>query len=216
MEFPSNSHKATGEDPKKEPPKKDIQKVVTGEVVQKQKSIGRKFKGIFFGGEFKTAVRYIMSDVMLPAFKNMVVDATSKGIERVVYGETGPRRRYGYGYEPGRQPRVQYNQPVDRYRRPTASLPDQPPLGGINSGNRRRHDAGDIILVSRQEAETVLERLVDIIDKYDVASVADLHDLVGLPTTYVDNKWGWVNLNNVSIRQVREGYFIDLPPVEPI
>lgn len=214
MDFPSNSHKMPNDGSKKEPPKKDIQKVVTGEVVQKPKSVGRKFKGIFFGGEFKTATRYIFSDVLLPAFKNMVVDATSKGVERMVYGDQGPRRRYGYGYEPGRQPRVQYNQPVDRYRRP-GMLPDQPPLSNRPSNNRR-HDAGDIIIPSREEAETVLERLVDIIDKYDVASVADLHDLVGLPSTYVDNKWGWVNLNNVSVRQIREGYIIDLPPVEPI
>jgi hypothetical protein len=91
-------------------------------------------------------------------------------------------------------------------------LPDQPPY----APPRRRQDVGEIILISRDEAELVIERLTDIIDKYEVASVADLHDLVGLPTTYVDNKWGWSVLNSVGVRQIREGFLIDLPPVEPI
>jgi hypothetical protein len=58
--------------------------------------------------------------------------------------------------------------------------------------------------------------MTDIIDVYKVASVTDLHDLVGLPSTYVDNKWGWENLSYANVRQIREGYLLDLPPVEPI
>ncbi len=34
----------------------------------------------------------------------------------------------------------------------------------------------------------VLERMNDIIDTYEVVSVADLHDLVGRPKSYVDEK----------------------------
>lgn len=205
--FPGNSHHPTGESKpsKDEKPPKDIQKVVTVDAVQRKKSLGRRFKDLFFGGEFKGATKYIFGDVLLPALRNMVVDATTKGIERVIYGESGPRRRP----EMGRTSRVSYNNPPDRYSRGRAMLPDQPPY-------RRRQEVGDVILVNRDEAELVVERLIDIIDKYDVASVADLHDLVGLPTTYVDNKWGWSSLSNVGVRQIREGYLIDLPSVEPI
>lgn len=211
MDFPSNSHNVTGENkqPKAEKPKKDVQKVVTGEVVKRQKSLGQRFKDLFVRGEFRSASSYIVAEVLVPALRNTIVDATTKGIERVVYGESAQRRR---GYEPGR-PRVSYNSPVDRYpRNRPAMLPDQPP----HYSRGRRHQANEIILVSRDEAELVLERLTDIIDKYDVASIADLHDLVGLPSTYVDNKWGWNNLQYVEVRQVREGYLIDLPTAEPI
>lgn len=62
----------------------------------------------------------------------------------------------------------------------------------------------------------VLERLNDIIDRYEVASVADLHELVGLPTTHVDNKWGWENVRYAEVRQIREGFLLDLPPAMPI
>ena len=73
-----------------------------------------------------------------------------------------------------------------------------------------------MILASREEAELVLERLLDIISKYEVASLADLYDLTGLPSSHVDNKWGWTYLNNTEIRQVRDGYLLDLPPLEEI
>jgi len=207
-EFPSNSQNPLGAKggPALPPEKKDIQKVVEGVAVQKPKSLGRRFKALFSGGELKGATRYIVADVLLPALKNMIVDATSKGVERVVYGDT-PRRRM----DAPSHSRVSYNSPlVDRYARRPAMLPDQPPY------RQRRQEIGDIILSSRGDAELVIERLTDIIDKYEVASVADLHELVGLPSSHVDNKWGWTGLTYANIRQIREGYLIDLPPVEPI
>lgn len=73
-----------------------------------------------------------------------------------------------------------------------------------------------VILATRSEAELVLERLGDIIDKFEVASVGDLHDLLGLPQTHVDQKWGWTYVGDASIRQVREGYLLDLPLAAPI
>lgn len=213
MDFPSNSNNPLG-DPKqpkmpkeeKPPVDKDIQTVVSTPAVQRKTPLGRRFKSIFFRGEFKGAAKYVVSDVLLPALKNMFVDATSRGAERIVYGESAPRRRSELG-----RPRFSYNNPVDRgYRSPRGMLPDQPPIP------RRRQDIGEIILVSRADAEAVVERLTDIIDKFDVASVADLHELVELPSTYIDNKWGWSALRGVDIRQIREGYVIDLPPVEPL
>ena len=208
--FPSNAHNQTGDPktPKEEKPKKDIQKVVSTEVVQRKTPLGRRFKNLFFGGEFKGAMKYITNDVLLPALRNMLVDTTTKGVERVVYGESYSRRRPELG-----RPRISYDRlssPIGRDSR-RAMLPDQPPYS-----SRRRQDIGEIILVSRSEAEIVVERLTDIIDKYEVVSIADLHDLVGLPTTYVDNKWGWSSMKGVDIRQIREGYLLDLPPVEPL
>lgn len=211
-EFPSNSQNPLNPSAKiikEEKPKKDIQRVVTGDVVERKKPLGRRFKALFSGTEAKGAVHYIISDVMLPALKNLIVDATSKGVERMVYGDA-PRRRYEVG-----RPRVSYNSAsvVDRYARRPGMLPDQPPL---TQGRQRRQDVGEIILAAREEADIVIERLNDIIDKYEVASVADLHELCGLPSSHIDNKWGWMSLAYANVRQIREGFLIDLPPAEPI
>lgn len=195
-------------------PEKVIEKVVVGEVIVKKKSLGRKFKDLFIEADLRTVVRYVCSEVLLPAARNMIVDGASKGVERMMYGESAVRRsRYG----PNSGPRITYNNPINRgYRdasyRDTTSRPT-PPSGGPGSA---RQNQDTIILSSREEAELVLERLNDIIDTYEVVSVADLNDLVGLPTTYINNNWGWIFLGDVQIQQIREGYLLNMPPAEPI
>lgn len=207
--FPSNSKHVV--EPKKNPPKteKKVEKVTTGAVIVKKPPLGTRFKNVFFGGEFKSATRYITGEVLLPALKNLIVDATSKGIEKIIYGDSAPRRRPPM---PG-QPRTSYNTPVDRGydRSRPAMLPQQPPI----YGGRRAQTVGDVILSSREEAENVLGAMQDIVDQYNVVSIADLYELVGYQSSYIDNVWGWTTLAYVSVRQTREGYVIDLPAAEP-
>lgn len=219
--FPGNTHKAgpagshsnpMGPAPKVTEPK-NVQPVITGKVIERKKPLGRRFKEVFFKGEAKSAAQYVLRDVLLPALKNMIVDGATEGIKRTVYGDRAPQGRYG-----GTTSRISYgsaySSPIDRFsQRPrSVSMPDQPPRYVAN----RRQDSMEIILTSREEAEVVLERLTDLVDKYGVASVADLRDLLGQPNTYVDNKWGWNDLKYSDIRQVREGYLLDLPPVEAL
>lgn len=73
-----------------------------------------------------------------------------------------------------------------------------------------------VILSSKKDAENVREALINLLDTYEVVSIVDLYDLVGLPTVYVDNKWGWTTLENVEITQIPEGYILDLPSAKPI
>ena len=212
MDFPANSHSTPPNKPKKDAvPKEKVEKVVSGEVVKRNKSLGRKFKELFFDGQFKSAAQYIVTGVLLPSLKNMVVDATTKGVERMVYGENAPRRTPTSILDYGR-PKISYNQPIERMMQKGRSvmLPDQPPIANA------RRDIGEIIVASREEAELVLERLTDIVDKYEIASVADLLDLLGLPSTFVDNKWGWTSLGHSGVRQIREGYLLELPTIQPL
>ena len=197
---------------------KNIEKVVTGEVVRKPKGIARKFKGVFFGGDFKTAMRFVVAEVLYPAARDLIFDSVIEGTRRVVYPESQNYRRRPVEY----RPRIQYNNPQQYnnpiYRQdPRGHVPDQAPHIYPQQYRPNKQDlSNDIILGTREEAELVVERLIDIVDKYDVASLADLYDLLGLSSSHVDNKWGWSYLNNIEIRQVRNGYLIDLPPLEEI
>jgi hypothetical protein len=210
MDYQGNPNKD-----KEKKPAKQIEKVVTGEAVQKPKSIGRKFKDIFFGGNVKASARFVIADVILPASRDLLVDAISNGARRVVYGESMYRSRRPTDY----RPRVQYSNPINpMYRndprydtRPRANLPDQ-----RNPYRTERRDANDIVLESKMDADRVVESLFEIVDKYEVASLADLYDLLGWQSSHTDNKWGWTQLNNIEVRQVRDGYLIDLPPLESV
>jgi hypothetical protein len=72
------------------------------------------------------------------------------------------------------------------------------------------------VLTSRAEAEDVIDRLFDLVGKYDTASVADLYELVGFDSAHTDYKWGWTDLRGAGVAKVREGYLLDLPDPTPI
>ena len=202
IDYVANTHKS-----KQIAEPKVIEKVVTGEVVQKKPSFGKRFKSVFISEDGRTVMQYVTADVILPAIRDLIVNTTIKGMERLVWGESSMRRRTPPPY----QSRVQYNAPV---RRPQpAYLPDQPPRGSLR---QVRRETNDYVLSTREEAEAALTQMIDIIEKYDTASIADLHEMLGLPASHVDNKWGWTYLNNTEIRQVRDGYLLELPPAEEL
>lgn len=215
MEYASNSNKSkekiiieveTDDGVVVEP---KVTKVVTGTAIVQKKGIGKKLHGIFFGGEFKSASRYVVADVLLPAARDMVVDIITKGVERVVYGErySSSRRR-----SPEYRGNVQYNSPVRREYR-SSILPGQPPRIP-NRINRR--ESSDVLIESREEANLVLQTMVDCVEKYEQVSMADLNELLGLQSANIDHRWGWTTLNEASIRQTRDGYLLELPPMEEL
>ena len=210
MDYTSNSNKKKEAAKKEEAPKKDIQQITTAQ--EKKKPIHRRLKGLLFGGEFQTASQYIFAEVLLPAARNLIVDATTKGIERMVYGEARPRPPHSR-YD-GRA-RVSYHSTSARFRedpRREFRPPDQPPRP-----LQSQRQTNEIVFETREDAEKVLEALLDIVDQYEIVAVADLNSLVGLPSANVDNKWGWGYLTGTTeIRQIRDGWVLDLPPVEPI
>jgi hypothetical protein len=99
-----------------------------------------------------------------------------------------------------------------------------PPPRGVRDDGRREmsrrgratHSFDEIILKSRAEATEVLDRLDDIVNKYEVTSVSDLYEMVGIEGSHVDEKWGWDDLGHASITRVRDGYLLNLPKPEPI
>lgn len=209
------TNKKNQEQPKKAEAQteKKIEKVVSSEVITRKQPLGKKIKAIFFGGTITGAMKYIAADVLLPAARDLMVDATNKGVSRVVYGDTPPRRSNGRPTNYG--PRVQYSSPVRREpmrRDDFTMLPGQPPR--YNTPVKPADN--EYIVSSRGEAEQVLERLGDIVEQYEVASRGDLNELLGLPSSHVDQKWGWTYLTSASIMQIREGYLLVLPPSEPI
>jgi hypothetical protein len=206
--------------PKADPSEKVVEKIVTVEVIQKKKTIGKKFKDIFFGGDFKSVAKYVAADVLLPALRNMVADTGKSAIDRAIYGEGGRRRPpsgpSGYGY----RPYTEYStSPFStRYGSGTINyghIPDQPRRSYYHDPRDRRDDT-QIIIVDRREAETIIEQLINIIEKFDVATVADFKEMCGLQILNTDQKWGWTSPSRFELRQTNQGWLIDLPPADPI
>jgi hypothetical protein len=197
MDFPSNSHKKREE---KEEPKK-LEKVVSGTVVTRKKSLGKRFLDTFIADDVSSVSSYIVHDVLVPAAKSTISELVETALEMLLFGEkrgTRTRRDQGRSY-------VSYNnysqggRRDERDRRDTAAI------------NRARHNFDDIILASRGEAEEVLSHLVDLTIDYGQASLSDLYDLVGITGNFTDNKYGWTDLSSASVSRVRDGYMLNLP-----
>jgi hypothetical protein len=207
-EFPTNTMKSRVEpDLGEVKQEKKVDPVVTGEVKRRKKPLGRRFQETFFGGDMKGSFHFVVFSVLVPAAKDMLVEAGAQGIERLVFGET--RRRSAMRGPNPYGPNIQYNQ---QYRSPAS---DRPPPAMISRRARARHDFDEIVLQSRSEAEEVIDRMFDLLSRYDSASVADLYELTGIAASHTDQKWGWTDLRGSGVSRTRAGdYLLDLP--EPI
>lgn len=199
VNYPANSHK------NKARQGKTVQKVISGEAVQRKQTASSKFKEAISGDDTQSVASYILFDVVIPAAKSMLADATSQFIERLLFGES--RRSSG-----GRQGYTSYNKMYNGSR----SNERQPSRPEISNRGRATHNFGEVILTTRGEAEHVLDSLTALIDEYSVATVSDLYDLVGITGNFTDDKWGWYDLRGSTVSRIREGYLINLPQTQPI
>lgn len=203
-EFPPNSVRAKMEADPETPEDKKVEAVVTGEVKRRKKGLGKKLHDTFLGEDMKGTASYVVFSVLVPAAKDMIVEAGARGIERLVYGESTRRHVNSRTNPLGHVAYNAINRPSDR------------PPPAIGRRARARHDFDEIVLQSRPEAEEVIERMFDLLSRYDSVSVADLYELTGVRAAHTDQKWGWTELRGANARRVRDGYLLDLPEPEPL
>jgi hypothetical protein len=205
-EYPPNAKKL-----KEEPvvPEKKIEKVIEGKVIQRKKPLGKKFSELLIGGDSKSVGSYIFYDVLLPAMKDTIADVMTQGVERMLFGEARSTSR-----RPGSRRGGSSN--YTNYSNYTRNKPPWDDRRQISPRARASHDFNEIILETRAEAEEVLDRLFDLVAKYETATVRDLYELVGAPSKFTDDKWGWADLRGAGITRVRNGYLLDMPRPEPL
>lgn len=203
-EFPPNSEVS------KRQQEKNIERVTTGEARRKRPSLRKQFRDTFVSGTIKGSLQFVVLDVLLPAAKDMVVEAVAEGAHKLFFGEG--RRYRGRSSPPPSGPygHVNYTQ----YAGPSATRPSS--QRAMSRRARAAQDFDEIVLDSRTEAEEVIDRLYDLVGKYDIATVADLYELVGLPSGHTDYKWGWADLHGAGVSRIRDGYLLDLPDPIPL
>ena len=209
--YPSNSHKSKNNEPAEEPTKR-VERVVESQVLRRKKPLGKRFIETFFGGEARNVGPYVFFEVILPAMKDTIADVTSQSVERMLWGESrstsrrsGNRSGYGNSY-------VSYNRFSPNSR--DGGRRDEP--RGPSRRARATHDFDEIILATRAEATEVIDRLFDLVSRYEAATVADLYEMVGVEGNYTDDKWGWTDVRGAGVTRIRNGYLLDLPRPEPL
>ena len=170
-------------------------------LVKKKDSWFEKAAKWFISEDVDDIKSYLIFDLIIPGIKDVTFDL----VEMMLFGEKSSRKRRGSS-------KVSYSGYYDRKERRSRS----------KSRSRDREDKDtstdykDIIVEDRGDAEDIVDRMQDLIDRNGKASIADLLDLVNLPSNFADVDWGWTNPRSISYRRVRDGYKIDVDRVKDI
>lgn len=219
-EFPGNSQRripAKAEPEKKAAPEKNIQKVVSGEVVQRKPSLGKRIKSVFLGGDTQSVKDYVILEVFIPALKDTIADAVTGGIERMVFGDSvRPGRRASRGYGPAAGNHFNYAGMSNRNVVPGGAFREDPRMQ-LSRQARSQHHFDEVVFPSRADAHAVLTQMFELLDQFEVVTVSDFLELSGISGNFTDHKFGWTDLRGVQAHRTRGGGFVlGLPPTEPI
>lgn len=172
--------------------KKEIKKVTHGVAKVKKKSGLTKFTDIFIQDDIENVKSFIITDVLIPTGKKLISDI----VNSILYPGGGGNRNNNAA---SKVHYTSYNS-ISANRDPHYSSPV-----------RRTYDYDTLSFATRADAEAVLMGMDEILNQYNVVSVADFYDLAGASGTYTDNKYGWTDIRSAHIERVRDGYIIRLP-----
>ena len=190
-DFPSNSNRS--KDAGASQPEKKVEKVVTGTVKQKKPTNAKKLAELFVPGDLTSIGDYILTDVIVPNITKMVEDIVCNSIHMLFgrpanSGQKSTAAKVSY--------RDCYDDDRKRYNQSRAT---------------RSYSYDDIVFETRGDAEEVLYRMEELLDRFEVVSIADLYDMAGISCNYTDNKYGWTSLRGAKVERVSDGYVIRLP-----
>lgn len=188
-----------------EPPQEEKEKVepiTTSPAIAKKRTAKDKITGSLFKEDVKSVGRYVLHDILIPAFKKLFVQMIANGANMMVYGDgrgydrddnyRGRRTSYQDFYERDRDRDYDYRGRNQRMTAPTYSY-------------------DEVIFQSRGEAEECRRRMRDHIARKGSVSVAYMYQLAGWNYDYTAEYYGWRNLDFADIVSLSSGYYLKLP-----
>lgn len=178
-------------------------KIIKGSTKEVKKSVGKKIGEFFFEENGKSVLGWLVEDVLKPGIKDLFYDMIVNGARGAFYG-TGRRSRSESASSSYERSRYEDRFKSNSSDRRTVNKP------------KRRNGGWDIeeVFEEMRDAQDVLDAMRDRIDKFGSTTVGDFFDFIGktIPSgQYTSADYGWDNLDDVSVRHNREGFYIDLP-----
>lgn len=200
-EFKGNSNAAKE---KNKPLEQKKIEPVTQQVLVKKESELKKFKQQFFTEDAKSVKGHIFMNVIVPGVQRLISDVVKNGIDWLIYGVKGS------GSQSSGLRNVSYSSYYDRNKQTTPTIP--------NSAYNRSgvYAVNEVAFMDRGEAEEVLLRLREEVERYGMVSVADFYDMISQNHNYTNRKYGWRDLRDAEVIRVRDGYSIKFPKIIPL
>lgn len=209
--IPANSFKERESQQQSSAQREPVERIVTGKVItRKQPWYSRAARGMV-SDDAHTIGDYVLMEIVVPTLKNLLREVVVGSLDRTLFGASN-RAALGRTMVMGRPSsaggiRTKYDHmnangdPRDRPMSPRA---------------RANHEFEEILLTDREEALSVISRLMDEIARYNVATVADLYNACGKSSGPADRNWGWKDLSEARAEQYRGHWLIKLPDPIPL
>lgn len=211
--YKSNSYKSRAEAEKKE-----VQKVVKGDVQRHEKTTGEKIKESFFGEGVDNIGEHLLLDLVIPWTRDLVDILFTNAKDMILYGEVRevPSRT-------SRNSRRGSYVSYDDYsrRRPSSSSRDVNRRSKFDLADREYIDYDDII--------AVIDEMKDVWEVYHEIAVAHYYQAIGEEVRPIDWEWGWIDIRafttadtyKINSRdhktgEIEEKWILDLPKPKPL
>lgn len=183
--------------------------VVKGNVSKSKRSLFGKIADTFTLGNIKDARNYIITDVVVPGFLDILYDGITRGASKLIYGDKGSpkERKKGRGIDYSGITRLSDG---EAYRALSRKRERESSVSGI-------YDYNEIELTSRADAEVLLDSMYEYLEGHDIVTVADMYSMADYDGgDYTDNYWGWDDLRGSTIIRSSDGWMLKLPRVKNI
>lgn len=177
------------------------EKVIKGTAKTRKNNL-RNISNNFFAEDLKSVAAFVLASVIIPKAKDLICDVVIKGVCSLFKGTSDSGSSSSY--------------PATRYTFRSYNPEDDVPFDyrssyGRNTKVRQRPNYDDIVLTNRTDAEEVLRRMQETIERRGVVSILDLYDFVGVPTEFTDDHYGWISLRGAGVVPVSDGWLLKLP-----
>lgn len=179
----------------------------------RKRPIGSKIAEAFTGDDARSVGVYVFYDVAIPAIKELIVKSGQEALSRLFFGTSRlPSTTTRQGF-------VNYQAlSAQRQTSPTGRAGEADGPRSLSNTSRALMNYDEIVLSTRADAEQVLMALRDRIERFDVTTLSDLLEMIGVSPDFTDHKFGWFDLSRAAVTgPIRGGgYLLNLPKPEQI
>lgn len=162
----------------------------------KKPTMGKKLMQMFFTSDFDSVKKWVLEDKIIPGAKNLFLDTLSMMLTGDSRSRSSSRRTDYTKVYVGSSSEERRNEIIAK----------------------SRSDYRDLVFVTREDAETVVDRMKATLDEYETVSVLDVFDFANSSSLSrtTDNYYGWRELPEPTKEYVistSAGFELRLPPV---
>ena len=201
---PTNKKVADPEVPANKPARKPV---VNAKYRVRKENGFRALRKIFQADDVSSIKEIIINEVVIPSIRDTLYNGIENALHILLYGQTAPSKKSGGGSVSF----ISYN---NAYRKDT-------PKTTVSTINTSAKLPDAAMGLTQQEAEDLKAELLGAVEDFGYVSVAEFKQYINSKDiVHTDSKWGWTNLDRMSIRRYRDAddngnigyyYMLELP-----